>query len=127
MSRFHGRHQRNKLKLDDVPKPPEWQRLRHQHSVTSMGAEMPAVPNLVIRRPSVVAGVGGGGVGNVIGLAGLKGGRKNRSVFSLMLNSIVSFCSKWSLLPVLIMVSFPELESSTRNNFNLYIVVAVCV
>ena len=62
-----------------MPRPPEWQRLRHQHSVTSMGAEMPAVPNLVIRRPSVVAGVGCG-AGNIIGLAGLKGGRKGRSV-----------------------------------------------
>ena len=102
-----------------MPKPAEWQRLRHQHSVASMGAEMPAVPNLVIRRPSVVAGGGVGCGVSVIGLAGLKGGRKNRSVFSLMLNSIVSFCSKWSLLPVLIMVSFLELESSTRNHFNL--------
>lgn len=45
------RHQRNKLKLDDVPKLPEWQRLRHQHSSNDM-----SVPNLVIRRASVVQG-----------------------------------------------------------------------
>ena len=45
------RHQRNKLKLDDVPKLPEWQRLRHQHSSADV-----AVPNLVIRRASVVQG-----------------------------------------------------------------------
>ncbi len=45
------RHQRNKLKLDDVPKLPEWQRLRHQHSSADM-----SVPNLVIRRASVVQG-----------------------------------------------------------------------
>ena len=72
-----SRHQRNKLKLDEVPKPAEWQRLRHQHSVASMGTAeaMPAVPNLVIRRPSVVQTTG-----NVIGLAALKGIRKNRSV-----------------------------------------------
>ena len=43
------RHQRNKLRLDDVPKLPEWQRLRHQHSSTDM-----TVPNLVIRRASLV-------------------------------------------------------------------------
>ena len=75
---FAYRHQRNKLKLDDaVPKPAEWQRLRHQHSVASMAAEMPAVPNLVIRRPSVVAGVGTGGGGLA---ATLKGARKHRCV-----------------------------------------------
>ncbi|CAB4059969.1 SCYL2 [Lepeophtheirus salmonis] len=45
------RHQRNKLKLDDVPKLPEWQRLRYQHSVSDV-----SVPNLIIRRPSVVQG-----------------------------------------------------------------------
>ena len=45
------RHQRNKLKLDNVPKLPEWQRLRHQHSSADM-----SVPNLVIRRASVVQG-----------------------------------------------------------------------
>ena len=39
---------------------------------------MPAVPNLVIRRPSVVQTTG-----NVIGLAALKGIRKNRSVGTL--------------------------------------------
>ena len=65
-----------------MPRPAEWQRLRHQHSVTSMSAEMPAVPNLVIRRPSVVTGGGGGaGSGTLIGLAALKGIRKNRYVF----------------------------------------------
>ena len=61
-----------------MPKPAEWQRLRHQHSVASMhgtAEAMPAVPNLVIRRPSVVQTTG-----NVIGLAALKGIRKNRSV-----------------------------------------------
>lgn len=47
-----SRHQRNKLKLDDVPKLPEWQRLRLQHTSNDM-----SVPNLVIRRPSVVQGV----------------------------------------------------------------------
>lgn len=46
------RHQRNKLKLDDVPKLPEWQRLRLQHSSNDM-----SVPNLVIRRASVVQGL----------------------------------------------------------------------
>ena len=46
---FLYRHQRNKLRLDDVPKLPEWQRLRHQHSSTDM-----TVPNLVIRRASLV-------------------------------------------------------------------------
>ena len=45
------RHQKNKLKLDDVPKLPEWQRLRYQHSSVDMN-----VPNLVIRRASVVQG-----------------------------------------------------------------------
>ena len=61
-----------------MPKPAEWQRLHHQHSVASMGTAeaMPAVPNLVIRRPSVVHTTGNA----VIGLAGLKGIRKNRSV-----------------------------------------------
>lgn len=44
-----NRHQRNKLRLDDVPKLPEWQRLRHQHSSADM-----TVPNLVIRRASLV-------------------------------------------------------------------------
>ena len=48
------RHQRNKLKLDDVPKLPEWQRLRQQHATADI-----AVPNLVIRRPSLVQGPGG--------------------------------------------------------------------
>ena len=48
------RHQRNKLKLDDVPKLPEWQRLRQQHQTNDM-----SVPNLVIRRPSLVQGPGG--------------------------------------------------------------------
>ena len=48
---FFFRHQRNKLRLDDVPKLPEWQRLRHQHSTTDM-----TVPNLVIRRASLVPG-----------------------------------------------------------------------
>ncbi len=38
------RHQRNKLKLDDVPKLPEWQRLRLQHNNHDV-----SVPNLVIR------------------------------------------------------------------------------
>jgi hypothetical protein len=47
------RHQRNKLKLDDVPKLPEWQRLRLQHCSNDM-----SVPNLVIRRASVVQGHG---------------------------------------------------------------------
>ena len=37
--------------MDDVPKLPEWQRLRHQHSAADM-----SVPNLVIRRASVVQG-----------------------------------------------------------------------
>ena len=46
------RHQRNKLKLDDVPKLPEWQRLRYQHTSSN---DM-SVPNLVIRRASVVQG-----------------------------------------------------------------------
>ena len=49
---FHfSRHQKNKLKLDDVPKLPEWQRLRYQHTSADM-----TVPNLVIRRASVVQG-----------------------------------------------------------------------
>ena len=48
------RHQRNKLKLDDVPKLPEWQRLRQQHATADI-----SVPNLVIRRPSLVQGPGG--------------------------------------------------------------------
>ena len=48
------RHQRNKLKLDDVPKLPEWQRLRQQHSTADI-----SVPNLVIRRASLVQGPGG--------------------------------------------------------------------
>ena len=48
---FYFRHQKNKLKLDDVPKLPEWQRLRYQHSSVDM-----TVPNLVIRRASVVQG-----------------------------------------------------------------------
>ena len=48
---FFCRHQKNKLKLDDVPKLPEWQRLRYQHSSVDM-----TVPNLVIRRASVVQG-----------------------------------------------------------------------
>lgn len=39
------------MKLDNVPKLPEWQRLRHQHSSADM-----SVPNLVIRRASVVQG-----------------------------------------------------------------------
>jgi hypothetical protein len=39
---FFFRHQRNKLKLDDVPKLPEWQRLRLQHCSNDM-----SVPNLV--------------------------------------------------------------------------------
>ena len=68
-----------------MPKPAEWQRLRHQHSVASMGAEMPAVPNLVIRRPSVVAGGGVGCGVSVIGLAGLKDGRKFRSALFISL------------------------------------------
>ena len=50
---FVSRHQRNKLKLDDVPKLPEWQRLRLQHCSNDM-----SVPNLVIRRASVVQGHG---------------------------------------------------------------------
>lgn len=58
------KHQRNKLKLDDVPKLPEWQRLRHQHSTADM-----MVPNLVIRRASVVQGP--------LGYDHLTGGRKN--------------------------------------------------
>ena len=49
MKKLLYRHQRNKLRLDDVPKLPEWQRLRHQHSSTDM-----TVPNLVIRRASLV-------------------------------------------------------------------------
>jgi hypothetical protein len=51
--RLTCRHQRNKLKLDDVPKLPEWQRLRLQHSSNDM-----SVPNLVIRRASVIQGHG---------------------------------------------------------------------
>ena len=51
---FVYRHQRNKLKLDDVPKLPEWQRLRQQHATADI-----SVPNLVIRRPSLVQGPGG--------------------------------------------------------------------
>lgn len=51
---FVYRHQRNKLKLDDVPKLPEWQRLRQQHAAADI-----SVPNLVIRRPSLVQGPGG--------------------------------------------------------------------
>ena len=51
---FVNRHQRNKLKLDDVPKLPEWQRLRQQHAAADI-----SVPNLVIRRPSLVQGPGG--------------------------------------------------------------------
>ena len=51
--RMDSRHQRNKLKLDDVPKLPEWQRLRLQHCSNDM-----SVPNLVIRRASVVQGHG---------------------------------------------------------------------
>ena len=42
------------MKLDDVPKLPEWQRLRYQHSSADMN-----VPNLVIRRASVVQGPAG--------------------------------------------------------------------
>ena len=54
-TRFFCRHQRNKLKLDDVPKLPEWQRLRQQHTAN----DNVAIPNLVIRRPSLVQGPGG--------------------------------------------------------------------
>ena len=36
-----------------MPKLPEWQRLRHQHSSADM-----TVPNLVIRRASLVQGAG---------------------------------------------------------------------
>ena len=50
-----------------------------------MGAEMPAVPHLVIRRPSVVAGGGVGCGVSVIGLAGLKDGRKFRSALFISL------------------------------------------
>ena len=53
---FSKRHQRNKLKVDDVvPKLPEWQRLRQQHNSS---ADV-LVPNLVIRRASVVQGTVG--------------------------------------------------------------------
>ena len=44
------------MKLDDVPKLPEWQRLRQQHSQSN---DIGCVPNLVIRRPSLVHGPGG--------------------------------------------------------------------
>lgn len=46
---FVHRHQRNKLKLDDVPKLPEWQRLRLQHCSNDM-----SVPNLVIRDQKLI-------------------------------------------------------------------------
>ena len=63
------RHQRNKLKLDDVPKLPEWQRLRQQHGTADI-----TVPNLVIRRPSVVQGPGGE-YGMSPGMRKLSGGK----------------------------------------------------
>ncbi|TRY61045.1 hypothetical protein TCAL_08271, partial [Tigriopus californicus] len=45
-------HQRNKLKLDDAPKLPEWQRLRLLHSSNDV-----SVPDLYVRRASVVQGI----------------------------------------------------------------------
>lgn len=48
------KHQRNKLKLDDAPKLPEWQRLRLLHSSNDV-----SVPDLYVRRASVVQGIPG--------------------------------------------------------------------
>ena len=53
-----SRYQRNKLKLDDVPKMPEWQRIRLLHSSNDV-----SVPDLYVRRASVVQGLPGGFMG----------------------------------------------------------------